>query len=142
MRKITRKTNQNLKKGFTLVELLVTIACSTIVLITLSSSIIFINKMNKNVVQKTQNLYKVNTVKDYILSKYEKNVTFECVNGDVYFCLDEEKKQIVTNSLITNICVEEVSEINGKAIENGTTYYVCAITYRENTDKEYKFIVE
>lgn len=143
MRKRKEKTKINAKKGFTLVELLVTIACSSVILLTLTGSIIFITKVNNNLVNKSSNLYKINLVKEYILDNYEDYgvSSVSCTNGNVYFKQNNESetKEIVTNSLITEIIFNEENEING--INTEKTYIVCKILYNDTKDKEYKFIV-
>ncbi len=143
MRKRKEKTKINAKKGFTLVELLVTIACSSVILLTLTGSIIFITKVNNNLVSKSSNLYKINLVKEYILDNYEGYdvSSVSCTNGNVYFKQNNgsEPKEIVTNSLITEIIFNKENKINGNETEN--TYIVCKILYNDTKDKEYKFIV-
>ncbi len=143
MRKRKEKTKNNTKKGFTLVELLVTIACSSVILLTLTGSIIFITKVNNNLVNKSSNLYKINLVKEYILDNYEDYgvSSVSCTNGNVYFTKNNESetKEIVTNSLITEIIFNKENEING--IKTKNTYIVCKILYNDTKDKEYKFIV-
>ncbi len=140
------KTNyiKKKRKGFTLVELLVTIACSTIIFMTISASMLFVSKMNKNLLSKSSNLYKLNVLKSYILNNYTTDASIEVDNGDVYFVQttgDYSKKIIVTNTSITSVTINEENFINN--VESTNYYIVCRINYDESNtkNKEYKFII-
>lgn len=140
------KTNYIKKKrqGFTLVELLVTIACSTIIFMTISASMLFVSKMNKNLVSKSSNLYKLNVLKNYILNNYTSDASIVVDNGDVYFVQTTDnytKKIIVTNTSITSVTINEENFINN--VESTNYYIVCKINYHESNtkNKEYKFII-
>lgn len=114
------------KKGFTLVEVIVALACSTIVLSTIVGSFIFMKKMNTELMNRTGNLYKLRIVRTYINKNYVEGMTFTYDDGTI-MCGDEV---VVKNSLIYNISFEKDS------------YTICRIMYNENSNKEYKFIVD
>ncbi len=122
------------KKGFTLVELLVAIFCASIFLTTLITALIFVQKVNKNLVSKSSDLYKIRNVKDYILDNYSDGDTILIEGDDVIYYIYEsqESKTIASNTKIKNISIE-LDENN---------YKVCKIEYSNNKNKEFKFIIK
>lgn len=83
-------------------------------------------KMNTELMNRTGNLYKLRIVRTYINKNYVEGMTFTYDDGTI-MCGDEV---VVKNSLIYNISFEKDS------------YTICRIMYNENSNKEYKFIVD
>lgn len=75
-----------MKKGFTLVEILVALACTVIFLVGVSTFFISMRRISHDIIDKTSNLYKILTVRDYIV---ENNVNssegFYITDGDVSY---------------------------------------------------------
>lgn len=129
---ISKKLKESNKKGFTLVELLVTIACSAIFLITLTMVFVFVQKINNNLIKKSSNMYKVRNVKNYILNNYNDNDTITVDGDDIYYNIYEgESKKIASNTNIKSVVITTADD-----------YVYCTITYDINTLKEFKFIIK
>lgn len=129
---ISKKLKESNKKGFTLVELLVTIACSAIFLITLTMVFVFVQKINNNLIKKSSNMYKVRNVKNYILNNYNDNDTITVDGNDIYYNIYEgESKKIASNTDIKSVVITTTDD-----------YVYCTITYDINTLKEFKFIIK
>ncbi len=109
------------KKGFTLVELLVAIACGTIILTTVITSLYFISRMGNKLTSNSSNLYKISIVRDYIVKNDIKDGVV-VIDGDVII----NEKTIVYDSLI--------KEIN---INND----ICTIIYDDGKLSSYSFII-
>ncbi len=139
MKKI--KENTNKRKGFTLIEVLVGMACSLIVIGTITGSLIYVNKVNTELITKSSTFYKVRQVKKYILEHYEvKDYLIVSKDGVVtYYTKAGKDTMIVTSSKITDIDIVD-NDTNYK-INDNLYYTTCTITYKENGDKTYKFIV-
>ncbi len=120
------------KKGFTLVELLVTIFSATLFLTTLITALIFVQKLNKNLISTSSNMYKVRVVKNYILDNYNEGDSIRSDGDDVYY----NDKVIASNTNIKNISIFD-EELNADKY-----YTMCKIEYNDKTSKEFKFIIE
>lgn len=143
--------NANLKKrnGFTLVELLVALTCSILILGSITTSLLFIEKMNNKLINQTSNLYKLRSVEKYISNNYAtktdmkekdedgtlKNIVVKDGNVYCYKTLIAEKTLIIDNG----IC------FNDSTIDVGDLKYIhttCAITYKDGQEKTFEFIVD
>lgn len=117
------------KKGFTLVELLVALACAALFLAVVSSSVYFISKLGKNVISESSSLYKMGALGDYIR---ENGITsservFVDDQGGVFI----DGKALFDSSGITGITFEAA---DGSAR--------CIVLYREGgRQSEYSFNV-
>ncbi len=125
------------KKGFTLVEVLVAMFCSILILGSVTGSLIFVNKINNELVSKTSNLYKLRVLEKYIVDNYSKDMSenIKINNGDVIY----NDIVIVKNTLIIN------NGISFTTINSSTTYTQtnCSITYDGNNGKNtFSFIVK
>lgn len=87
------------KKGMTLIEIIVAIACSTIVIGTIVSSLLFVTRINDQLLNKSSTLYKVEVLKKYIIENYKTDMEFTCSDGNVFY----NDKKIVENSLINAV---------------------------------------
>ncbi len=141
MKKI--KENTNKRKGFTLIEVLVGMACSLIVIGTITGSLIYVNKVNTELITKSSTFYKVRQVKKYILEHYEAGDYLKVSKDDngaiSYHTKGGKNTMIVTSSKIT--AVDIVDNDTNYKINDNLYYTTCTITYKENGDKTYKFIV-
>lgn len=147
-----QKHRSNKRKGFTLIEVLVAIACSTIAITTITGSLVFVNKINTQLIEKSSTLYKVKELKHYILDNFKEGDDCKKDGNDiVYYPSDGEKKTIYSNiTNISNVTITPKDTDYYKYIldEDGNntdqiyyTYTTCTINYNQNGDKEYKFIV-
>lgn len=149
-----QKHRSNKRKGFTLIEVLVALACSIIVIGTITGSLIFVNKINTQLIKTSSTLYRVKEIKHYILDNYKDGDDCRKVNDDiVYFIKDDTNgKVIFTDSNIDEVCIDtqdpdykytkNETDSNGNTISE--TYYkytTCTIKYNQNGNKKYKFIV-
>lgn len=137
----------NSKKGFTLVEVLVAMFCSILILTTITGSLIFIEKMNTQLIDKTSNLYKIRVVEKYIKNNYTEEMTLNVKDGNVYY----GSTMIVENSLIVDEGIKFNSEayddkynkINDEDSSSSSVKYIhttCTITYNEGVEKQFTFI--
>lgn len=146
-----QKHRSNKRKGFTLIEVLVALACSVIAITTITGSLVFVNKINTQLIEKSSTLYKVKEIKHYILDNFKEGDDCYKDNNDIVYISDGDKKTIYSN--ITNISNVTITPKDTDYFEyildedgNNTdqiyyTYTTCTINYNQNGDKEYKFIV-
>ena len=151
------RSNSN-QKGFTLIEVLVGLACSLIVLTTITGSLVFSTKLSNDLLNKSSNFYKIRNIKNYILEYYEDDdmvIVDSSGNGNIYY-IDKSansNKTIAFNTSITNIDINKkdesysykvnVEESDGLIKEEiRYKYTTCTIFYDEDTLKEYKFIIK
>ena len=97
-----------MKKGYTLVELLVSIACASIVLASLTATIFFVNRSTNQVINNSEINYKLTNLRDYILENQDtliaNNVTKDSTSDDIksysesQFVFDENKLYIKVNN--------------------------------------------
>ena len=111
-----------MKKGFTLVEVIVALAVAAILLGMIATSFYFMTKLSNKVLDESNNNYKIFIVKDYII---DNNITSDVsVNdGDVII----NNKEIVFDSDITKIAFNDNK---------------CVITYlKEDKECKIEFII-
>lgn len=108
--KIIYKNKSN-KKGFTLIEILVGLTCSLLVIGTITGSLMYVSKLNTQLLNKSSNLYKIRNIKNYILSNYEDG---DMVNVDTnddgkvtYTKKDGTQNIIAVNTSITYIHIDD-----------------------------------
>lgn len=112
-----------MKKGFTLVELIVALAVAAILLGMVSTSFYFISKISNTVLNESNNNYKLFIVKDYIIDNNINN-SVNVVDGDVII----NNKEIVYDSSITNITFNNNNR--------------CIITYlKEDEECQIEFLI-
>ena len=74
------------KKGFTLVEVLVTIALTSLVLVSVGSSIYFISEITSKAMKGSSLNYQLLTVRDFIIkNELEDNTNFNFKDDDLYY---------------------------------------------------------
>lgn len=116
------------KKGFTLAELLVALACSAVVLLGVLSTFGIVTTLQKRAIDTAEATHQLPVLRDYIC---QNNITtdagFVIRNGTVAY----NRKVIVIGTNITSITFT-IPE------ENGTPYIICCIS---EGDRHYEFIV-
>lgn len=123
------------KKGFTLVELIVAIACSSIVLLGMVSSVYFLYKMNDKVLSDSSINYNISKVKDQILdNEYFDESKFEVSNKSLLY----DGKVISSGVEIVGFDIEE------KVDRNNNTFTYCTIQYNnsEGLTESINFIIK
>lgn len=74
------------KKGFTLVEVLITIALTSLVLVSVGSSIFFISQITSKTMKNSALNYQLLTVRDFIIkNELEDNTNFNFKDNDLYY---------------------------------------------------------
>lgn len=137
-----------MKKGFTLVEVLVSIVCASIALLMITTTLILIINLNNNIMDSSSNYYKVSTIREYVTKNCNEdnyNTIENSSNGDIIF----NEYTIVNISNIQSIStskteVTSTSNTNTNIItikyeliftdDPSYTFYV--ILKGENTDAE------
>ena len=113
-----------MKRGFTLVEVVVALALSSILLALVGTSFYFITKLSTNVIDNSSNNYKLFSVRDYIISTKPSNEDIEVSNdGDVI---------IKGNTIVYDSQISDINIIDNK----------CTITYLvDNSEYVLSFIL-
>lgn len=119
------------RRAFTLVELLVAIAISSVLVLTIGASLFFVLKSSNNVQNSADMNYKARTVRDYICS--------DTIRPDITtayeFSYDAEKqslKDVVKNKEIVSGAL--FMKVTFSQKEDGFIW--CEIEYKENESKE------
>ena len=119
------------RKAFTLVELLVALAISSVLVLTIGASLYFVLKSSNNVQDSADMNYKARTVREYICS----DTICPDITTTYEFAYDAERKalkdveknrDVVTGALFMKVTFT----VN----EDG--FIVCEIEYKENESKE------
>lgn len=124
------------KKSFTLVEILVTITCATIVLAALVSSVVFVGKMNKNAINESSTSYKIAHIEDFIRNKsneLDENSSDRFVydsNEDKLYYNDGVESTLIFDKM-EYISIEFLKETKSDGL-NSHDYLVVYIKYNEN----------
>ena len=110
------------RKGITLIELLVTIFCASIVIGTISASVYFVSKTSNEVMKDSNYNIKLRTVRDYFIkNKVTSNqVIFDKKTGDVQVVVNDEVKFDLKDTNILDITIIDGSLLNEK---------ICLIQY-------------
>ena len=143
-----------MKKGYTLVELLVGIACASIVLASLTATIFFVSRSTKQVITNSEINYKLTNLRDYILENQDtliaNNVTKDSTSDDIksysesQFVFDENKLYIKVNNEVKYIMSETPITNIYYYKEVDSRFLKCMINYdRSNSLHDtYSFIVK
>lgn len=135
------------RKSFTLVEILVTITCATIILAALVSSVVFINRMNKSAMTSSSTSYKIAAIEDFI----RKNANDLDDNSSDKFIYDENAKTILYDDGVdTTILFDKMDLIDIRFAKETRTdgvkevsYIVVYISYlEENSNKLFSFLLK
>ena len=119
------------RKAFTLVELLVAIAISSVLVLTIGASLFFVLKSSNNAQSSADMNYKARTVREYICSdtvKPDITTAYEFVyDAEKQTLRDVEKdKDVVTGALFMKVTFTQK--------EDGFIW--CEIEYKENESKD------
>lgn len=113
----------------TLVELLVTIFCSTIALTMLTGTLLFLTKTNEEILGAGEQIYEAKNVRDYILKNPDGLDEFAVQNkADGTRAFIYESTEVYDDVRLLSVTFAE---------KDGFVY--CTLVYPE---KEYKFIVK
>ena len=122
------KLKVNKRFGFTLVELLVTMFIATVALTMITGTVIFMSKANDELIEVSQNTYKIQIIMDKIHSeeystKDDYENTFKLIEGD----LTKNGEVVVTDTKLENL-----------VFYNQDEFIYCELVF---PNKSYKFIV-
>ncbi len=134
---IWRNSMKNKKRGFTLIETLVAIACSSIVFLSMISSLYFLSVMNNKVLLDSSINYNLANLKDTIIE----NKYFD----ENKFSIDENSKNLLYDGKIISNGVEIVAcNIYEKFDSNNQKFVYCFIRYinSSNIVENMVFIIE
>lgn len=121
------KLKVNKKLGFTLAELLVTMFITTVALTMITATVIFMSKANDELIEDSQNTYKIQIVMDKIHSeeystKDDYENTFKLIEGD----LTKNGEVVVTDTKLDNL-----------VFYNHDEFIYCELVF---PNKSYRFI--
>lgn len=122
------KLKVNKRLGFTLAELLVTMFITTVALTMITATVIFMSKANDELIEDSQNTYKIQIVMDKIHSeeystKDDYENTFKLIEGD----LTKNGEVVVSDTKLENL-----------VFYNQDEFIYCELVF---PNKSYKFIV-
>ena len=122
------KLKVNKRFGFTLVELLVTMFIATVALTMITGTVIFMSKANDELIEASQNTYKIQIIMDKIHSeeystKDDYENTFKLIEGD----LTKNGEVVVSDTKLENL-----------VFYNQDEFIYCELVF---PNKSYKFIV-
>lgn len=122
------KLKVNKRLGFTLAELLVTMFIATIALTMITGTIIFMSKANDELIEDSQNTYKIQIMMDKIHSeeystKDDYENTFKLIEGD----LTKNGEVVVSDTKLENL-----------VFYNQDEFIYCELVF---PNKSYRFIV-
>lgn len=143
-----------MKKGYTLVELIVGIACASIVLASVTATIFFVSRTTKQVINNSEINYKLTNLRDYILENQDTLIGDKITKDSTSdFITDYSKSQFVFDEGKLYIKVEGVVKYTMSDTpitrmfyykEVNSPYLRCMINYdRSNSLHDtYSFIVK
>ena len=122
------KLKVNKRLGFTLAELLVTMFIATIALTMITGTVIFMSKANDELIEDSQNTYKIQIMMDKIHSeeystKDDYENTFKLIEGD----LTKNGEVVVSDTKLENL-----------VFYNQDEFIYCELVFH---NKSYNFIV-
>jgi prepilin-type N-terminal cleavage/methylation domain-containing protein len=122
------KLKVNKRLGFTLAELLVTMFIATIALTMITGTVIFMSKANDELIEDSQNTYKIQIMMDKIHSeeystKEDYENTFKLIEGD----LTKNGEVVVSDTKLENL-----------VFYNQDEFIYCELVF---PNKSYRFIV-
>lgn len=122
------KLKVNKRLGFTLAELLVTMFIATIALTMITGTVIFMSKANDELIEDSQNTYKIQIMMDKIHSeeystKDDYENTFKLIEGD----LTKNGEVVVSDTKLENL-----------VFYNQDEFIYCELVF---PNKSYRFIV-
>jgi len=129
---------RNKKKGYTLVEILVAIACSSIVLLILVSSLYFLGVTNNKVLLDSSINYNLAVVKDYIIDNELTDETKFAINDSNKNLLYEGKEISHGVEIVSFDIYEKIDSINN------VSFIYCLIEYKNSSSSHqiFEFIIK
>lgn len=131
-----------IRKAFTLLELMVVIGVTAIVLACVGASLLFVVEVNETATTSTSLLYKLTTLKDYILDNQIVDGSFN-YNQDSrvlsYQKVGEEPIDLIVDidTVSVDITTKDIDEVSGP------DFYYCTITYLDSGNtKTIEFVVK
>lgn len=126
------------RKGYTLAEILVAIACSSIVLLILFSSLYFLGVTNNKVLLDSSINYNLAITKDYIIDNE--------LTDESKFSINESSKNLFYEDKQISNGIEIISFdiYEKKDLENDVTLVYCLIEYKNSSDLHqiFEFIIK
>lgn len=135
------------RRSFTLVEILVTLTCATIVLAALVSSVVFISRMNKTAMTSSSTSFKIASIEDFI----RLNADQLDQNSSSKFIYNENAKTIsYVNGTEEILLFDKMDRIDIRFTKETKTdgvkpvdYIVVYINYlEENSNKVFSFLLK
>ena len=135
------------RKSFTLVEILVTLTCATIILAALVSSVVFISRMNKSAMTSSSTSYKIAHIEDFI----RLNASDLDENSADKFIYDENQKTIsYDNGVEETVLFDRMDKIDIRFTKesrsdgvNDVDFIVVYINYlEEDSNKQFSFLLK
>ena len=135
------------RKSFTLVEILVTLTCATIILAALVSSVVFISRMNKSAMTSSSTSYKIAHIEDFI----RLNASDLDENSANKFIYDENQKTIsYDNGVEETVLFDRMDKIDIRFAKesrsdgvNDVDFIVVYINYlEEDSNKQFSFLLK
>ena len=143
-----------MKKGYTLVELLVGIACASIVLASVTATIFFVSRSTNQVINNSEINYKLTNLRDYILDNrdvlIDETIKYNSTSDDIteysktQFVFDEDKLYIKVEGVVKYTMSDTPITSMFYYKEVDSPYLKCMINYdRSNSLHDtYSFIVK
>ena len=140
-------SNMKTRRSFTLVEILVTLTCATIVLAALVSSVVFISRMNKTAMTSSSTSFKIASIEDFI----RLNADQLDQNSSSKFIYNENAKTIsYVNGTEEILLFDKMDRIDIRFTKETKTdgvkpvdYIVVYINYlEENSNKVFSFLLK
>jgi len=133
--------SMNKRKGFTLIEVVVAVACSAVLIGGISACYIMITGLNDAVIKNSANLYKIASIRDYIVNNYDdafsESIVYDSVGGtsSLVAISDDGDVSIASETVASDTQITKISF----TVKDGLSF--CNITYNDGADKTYSFVV-
>ncbi len=114
------------RTGFTLVELLVAMLCASLVLTMVGGTVVFMTKTTDELIDVSEEAYKISTMKEYILAQ-----NYDAVPTG--FTVDTQHKKLLNNGK----CVVEHTELLEIIFSEDENFIYCKLIFSE---ENYQFV--
>jgi len=131
----------NKRKAFTLVEILVTIAVSAILMVSVGTAFYFVVILNENTIENSSMAYKVRAVRQYIIAN--KDSIGDTYDDNIIY-VEDARSLVDYNPIEDKVIINDSAYVNVDIYtDNG--FLKCTITYklnsRKSTTDELNFVV-
>ena len=124
------------RNAFTLVELLVTIAVSSILFLTVASAFYFLVVLNTNTIENSSTAFNVRALRAYIMQDEVRNDLKDAYQNsedlNAIFVFNPETNSLSYN---TKVISHDVPYVSVTFDVNSDDFLVCTITYKRNSRK-------